>query len=85
MFLWYLYFTLVFQSDTAFQTPGISMMSAVVMMTGTIEYMDTWVRPTYDESKITLEYPTLAYVILLLFVILMPILLMNLLVSVIFK
>lgn len=55
----------------------MSVVTTVVMMTGTIEYVDNWLQPLQDES---LMYATLSFVVLILFLLLVPILLVNLLV-----
>ena len=56
----------------------LSVVTTVVMMTGTIEYVDNWLQPLQSDS---LMYSTLSFVVLLLFLLLVPILLVNLLVS----
>ena len=61
---------------------SLSLMTTLVMMTGNIEYIDTYVNPLYDgDALTTLPFSTLAFIMLAVFIILMPILLMNLLVS----
>lgn len=54
------------------------MVSTLVMMLGSIEYVDTWVQPHVDG---TLSFVNLNFIVLIIFICLMPILLINLLVS----
>ena len=64
-----------------YRNPFVSMMTSSVMMLGSMEYVNIWVDPVFDDTKDPLMFANLSFVMLGLFIILIPILLMNLLVS----
>ena len=69
------------QDTNTFSSPQMSLMTTILMMLSSIEYIDSWVNPYSDDDPNTLHFDTLSFLMLAVFILLMPILLMNLLVS----
>ncbi len=61
-----------------FRTPALSLMSTVVMMIGSVEYIDNWINPLFNGNAMLVA---MRFIMLCIFIFLMPILLINLLVS----
>ncbi|XP_030838803.1 transient receptor potential cation channel subfamily A member 1-like isoform X3 [Strongylocentrotus purpuratus] len=69
------------EDNNAFDRPQYAVMRVMTMMMGELDYLNSFVRPIYDDNDYTQHYSEIALIFLLALCVLLPILLMNLLIG----